>query len=284
MIKPNFIIIGAAKSASSSLAKLLSQHPAVCFSQPKEPRFFSHDENFTQGWTWYERHFPIQGSPLAIGEGSVHYSMRTLFPDSAQRIANALPECKLIYIVRHPLARIVSHWRMYQIGGKTPVTTLSQDVRRLDWQPNLIDASKYWFQINAYRDFFADENILVLFFEDFTVNPEQVSQTCFDFLGLDPHVPLKQADRMTNSAQQNQLRQSDSISKLLRKLPLPSSTSNRLVYHWQKLAKSNTQPTVNTVLSEWEPGTRDWVVEKIIEDSNKFLNFYGKASNFWSFK
>jgi hypothetical protein len=280
MIKPTFFVIGAAKSATTSLCHLIAQHPDVCFSNPKEPRFFSHDSNFEKGWQWYQTFFINPDKALAIGEGSVHYSMRTRFPNTAVRIAQAIPHAKLIYIVRHPLDRIVSHWRMYDRTGKPEFTTFNQDVKNVSFQPNLIDASKYWFQISAYRGYFPDDQIIVLFYEDFIMDPQETVVRCLDFLNLDTQVEFNEFQKAKNVARDKRVEnpflhsmRGHPIFEMVRK-SLPRRIKRKVREAFFLTQDRDAPP-------QWDQGTREWVIDQLIEDARKFLHFYGKRGDYW---
>ena len=104
---PNFIIIGAAKSATTTLTTILPQHPDIFISKPKEPKFFG--RYYKKGWDWYASRFK-KGKDFALrGEGSTMYASGLhSFSKTPELMHRYLPDLKLIYIVRHPLDRIVS--------------------------------------------------------------------------------------------------------------------------------------------------------------------------------
>lgn len=87
---PNFLVIGAMKSGTTNLCHQMSLHPEIFFSEPKEPCFFSNDDRWQKGLSWYEVHFDAVITEKAIGEGSVNYSKLMEFPRSAERIHDAL--------------------------------------------------------------------------------------------------------------------------------------------------------------------------------------------------
>ena len=184
---PNFLVIGAAKSATSRLCVLLGRHPDVFLCEPKEPHFFARDEVFANGMNWYEGLFEGAAGKKAVGEGSTTYTKLPLHPQSAERIARHLPDARLIYIVRHPIDRIESDYIEALKGGYAVGADFNKALREF---PHFVESSCYWKQISAYRRLFPDERILVLFFEDFNADPASVLRRCFVFLGVDPSVNL----------------------------------------------------------------------------------------------
>jgi hypothetical protein len=280
-IKPNFFVIGAAKSGTMSLYKLLNGSPEVAMSKIKEPCYFSSDKNFQRPWKWYERFFVGTEGAVAIGEASVNYSMRSAFPKTAKRIAEAIPEAKLVYMVRHPLDRIVSHWRMN--ASRDPATPeFNQAVRTKSLMPEYVDRSKYWFQISAYRDYFSDAQILVLFFEDFKANPEGSVRRCLDFLDVNSEMKVLDLETQYNTAEQRGTY--TFLLRFLYRLPI-SGLVRATPEGWKRWGKSLPLFTRRKAVSspEWDSDTRKWVIEQVAEDTRIFLDFYGKPADFWLF-
>lgn len=279
MIRPTFIVIGAAKAGTTSLSKLLGQHPQICFSNPKEPRFFSHDENYTRGWDWYQGCFPGAEKAIAVGEGSVHYSMQELFPQTAARIARDLPEVRLIYIVRHPMDRIASHYRMYH-KGRPDYPSLNALVRKPDLWPNFIGASRYWQQIQAYRALFPDEQIRVLFFEEFFQNPEQSAGSLFDFLGVDSQVSLQDARKRHHAALVDK-----PVLQAARRLPAYRLLSSLLPRRLRKeIRRAYLARRPEQTEGRWDEETYAWAAAQIAGDARTFLEFYGRPQDTWRFE
>src|SRR5215471_17949671 len=99
-MRANFVIMGATKCATTSLWGLLKQHPQVFMSDPKEPQFFSRDENFSLGVQWYEEFFAAAGSAIAVGEASANYSNSVFAEAASRRMHDIIPGARLIYCVR----------------------------------------------------------------------------------------------------------------------------------------------------------------------------------------
>ena len=132
-MKPSFLVIGAQKCATSSLCDMLGRHPDVFTPDPREPNFFSHADVWRQGWDWYESLFAGAEGVKAIGEGSTAYTMQARYPETAPRIARHLPEARLIYIVRDPLERMVSHWMHMRARGNREKLPFNEAVRNDSW-------------------------------------------------------------------------------------------------------------------------------------------------------
>jgi hypothetical protein len=158
--RPDFIVIGAMKSATTTLHEQLARQPGLFMSRPKEPNFFSDNENYVRGWGWYSSLFrPANGADLC-GESSTHYSKLPTYPRTVDRMARDLPRLKLIYLIRHPIDRLISQY-VHEITTGRITTGVGEAVDR---HPELIDYSRYSMQLQPYLDAYGFENILPVFF------------------------------------------------------------------------------------------------------------------------
>ena len=108
---PDFVVIGAPKSGTTSLWSYLRAHPQIYMTPEKEPEFFNDEEHWSRGVSWYERLFADAGDALVVGEASVRYAAyRPASASVPQRMAGVIPDAKLVYVVRHPVHRMVSTW------------------------------------------------------------------------------------------------------------------------------------------------------------------------------
>jgi hypothetical protein len=193
-LKVNFLIIGAAKSATTSLSNALSKHPDICFSQPKEPQFFS-KENWRDNISDY--HSKFKDNTKLCGEGSTNYTKYPYFNINIHDdIYEYNPEMKLIYIMRHPIDRITSHYiHSYNRGYE-----VSKDIDdAIKTNQQYLDTSCYAMQIEPYIQRFGQKNILLLFFEDFISNPQSVIHCAFKFLNVDS-IPIEKKDLDSNKS------------------------------------------------------------------------------------
>lgn len=273
-MKPNFLVIGAMKSATTSLCELLGDHPEVFICKPKEPEFFCKDTVYKRGWKWYESLFSSALHKIAIGEGTASYTKRLVFPQTAIRIAHDIPDAKLIYIVRHPLERIESHWTHTILSGVNPNLRFCDALRQF---PYYIDTSLYSHQISAYREYFSDDRILVLFFEDFKASPNKVLEQCFRFLGVDPTFqpsnPEKPRNVSGNLANTQMIRTMKQLPQLRSAIGLlPKSMKHPMKRIFQR--QINKRP-------EWDKDTLQWVIDMVAPDAIAFLKHYGKPEDYW---
>lgn len=180
MKKVDFMLIGAMKCGTTSLASLLASHEDICFSQPKEPNFFIRPD-WKSNTDNYHKLFSNMHAKL-WGEGSTSY---TKFPrmtpfDIAKRIHSYNPEIKLIYIIRDPLERIISHYRDIYTRGHEK---LSFD-QAVTTKAHYINLSRYYMQLLPYLEVFGKERILILTLKELNDELETVRQTLGDFLNI----------------------------------------------------------------------------------------------------
>ena len=183
---PDFFIIGAMKAGSTALHHCLNKHPIIFMSQPKEPGFFSRDNRFAKGPSWYRKHFSGALAGQLWGDSSTCYSRMPVYPNSAYRIHQINPNAKFIYIVRDPVLRAFSHYRHQMdetvISGGLPITY--KEFLKVDKE--VLETGKYYYQIKPYYDLFGPENIHVCSFDELVNDtPKTIEEVCC-FLNIDP--------------------------------------------------------------------------------------------------
>lgn len=183
MPKPDFIVIGAMKCATSTVCAYLEDHPEVFMVANGEPRFFSHDEHFARGYSWYESLFEGKRNERICGEGSNDYAAGALYPEAAARMAAYHPTLKLIYMVRHPLDRMSSAWIQDRsvLGDKVGATL---DAAVTTWPERYIDQSLYWKNLQRYRACYPDDQIFIGFMEDLATDRDAFFARLTSFLGV----------------------------------------------------------------------------------------------------
>ena len=186
---PDFIIIGAGKSGTTSIARYLCRHPQITMSSEKEPQFF--DCEYHRGEEWYRSLFAHSRPGQLCFEATTTY---TYWPHShqiPQRIADLLPNVRLIYIMRHPVDRSRSHCG--DAMKEKPSLTFED---ALEQNPAFIDASLYVQHIQQYLRVFDREQLLLLLYDDFSNDPRSVLGAIQSFIGV-PEVDLLKAGKIT---------------------------------------------------------------------------------------
>ena len=178
---PNFLIIGAMKCATSTLHEQLAWQPGIFMSELKEPNFFSNDEQYAQGMSWYLSHFQSANGNQLRGESSTHYTKLPTYPNTVERIQQHLPEAKFIYVMRHPIERLISQYiHEWSMG------IVSVDINQaISQYPELVDYSLYSMQLQPYLAQFGREKILPVFFERLVTHKQEELERICRFLGYE---------------------------------------------------------------------------------------------------
>jgi len=177
---PTFLIIGAQKCGTSALHSYLDRHPEISMSRPKDLDFFLAVRNWSRGEAWYRSRFDPR-SP-ARGEASPNYTAHPVWQDVAERMVRTVPDARLVYLVRDPLARIASHWA-HNWALRREVAPLDVVLRR---EPIYVARSRYMAQLDEYLRVFPVKQLLVLEQQDLLARRTQTLERVFAFLGVDP--------------------------------------------------------------------------------------------------
>jgi len=183
-VRPNFVIIGAQKAATSSLWMYLRQHPEVFMPGEKETDFFIAEKAWPLGLEWYESLFASAASKgaTAVGEASPNYTLYPGFPGVPKRMAQVIPEARLIYVLRDPIERMVSGYLQVLAHGQETLPIK----RALLERPHYVDASRYAMQVERYLPYFDRSRILIILSEDLEAKPAETLDRVLRFLEL-PH-------------------------------------------------------------------------------------------------
>jgi hypothetical protein len=203
----DFIVIGAQKAGTSSLWQHLSSHPQLHLPRSKEAPFFSHDQPFGRGLEWYlEEFFGEAPSNAQWGTVTPHYMMGTEdadVPEIARRIRAAVPEARLIAVLRDPVERALSHHRMARFRGleQRAFDAAARDAlvpealerarRRPTETTSYIVQGEYARSLEAYLGVFPRDRLHVALTADLAEDPLATMRSIFAFLGVeaDHHPP-----------------------------------------------------------------------------------------------
>lgn len=233
---PDFVIIGAMKAATSTLHRQLSAQPGIFMTEPKEPNFFSDAEQWSQGMGWYRNLFAAAPEQALCGEASTHYTKLPDYPDALPRLRAAIPSARLIYIMRHPIDRLISHyrhgWLEHSIDG--PID------EAIDQHPELVDYGCYAMQITPWLDAFGREHILPVFMERMIAGPQDELERICRFLGYDGRPDWQEdiapqnmsSERLRDSAWRDRFVYNPFLTRLRRTL-VPLAVRSRIKRLWQ---------------------------------------------------
>ncbi len=137
--------------------------------------------NWSRGIGWYEHQFAPADGALAIGEASPRYAMDPFVPGVPQRMVELLPDTKLIYLVREPIKRMVSH---YLHRGRSRKENRSLE-SALTPDSVYFHSSRYAHQVEQYLAHFRRSQLLVVVSERLLTKREATMAKIFDFIGVD---------------------------------------------------------------------------------------------------
>jgi hypothetical protein len=202
-VLPNLVVIGAMKCGTSALHFCIDLHPDASMSTPKELNYFfdepqptdsvsiagerelqmvhMREGNWRRGPDWYAEHFDPKAK--VRGESSPAYTA-PWHPKVAERMATLIPQAKLIFLVRDPIARMISQYRHH--------LALGREWRDLDEAltiPNgvYVERSRYWARLEPFARRFPADAILVISQERLLAQRRATLDRVFDFLGLERH-------------------------------------------------------------------------------------------------
>jgi hypothetical protein len=179
---PNLVVIGAHKAGTTSLQFYLGLHPQIQMSDPKELDFFLEEHGWKKGVAWYASHF--HGPEPVHGEGSPSYTLFPIHTGIAQRMSELLPDARLIYILRDPIERMLSHYNhRVSVGWESrPLDEALLD----EGENRYLTTSRYCMQLEEYRRFYPASRILILTSEELATRRATTLRRTFEFLGVDP--------------------------------------------------------------------------------------------------
>lgn len=198
MTLPNFFIIGAPKAGTTSLYHYLKSHPQVFLSSLKESYFFCSDKyKQPELLGEFESLFEDVAEEQAIGEACANY----IFSENAGRnISHAVPHAKLILILRDPAQRAYSEYLMNYRSGSLQVESRNADIEEAFLSHLKKERSSYFYfdSIRRLLEFFGEEQIKIVLFEDLKDSPRKVVQECCDFLGVDSTLEFEISNKIYN--------------------------------------------------------------------------------------
>jgi hypothetical protein len=178
---PNLIIIGAQKCGTSVLHYYLGLHPEVTMSKPKELNFFIEERNWPRGVDWYKAQFDAHAT--VRGEASPNYTAFPQHQGVPERMAQVVPDAKLIYMVRDPLERIAAHW-VHNYAKRREKGTLAETL--IHPHTSYVDRSMYAMQLERFLAHYPKERVLVFQQSELRYKRAETLRQVFEFVGVDP--------------------------------------------------------------------------------------------------
>ncbi|ACK73096.1 sulfotransferase [Gloeothece citriformis PCC 7424] len=202
--RPDFLIIGAQKAATTSLYNYLVQHPQIYPRKSfKEVRYFDRTEHYSKGYSWYLGNFPFKfetGNRLNC-DASPNY---LYYEDVPRLIQQDLGEVKMIAILREPVSRAYSAWQMFHSFANIDNDHLRRfydprnfdeaiaeefdpnfDYRKYPFRYDYVGRGRYIDQLENYYKYFKKENLLILTTDQLNKDLGATLNYICEFLNID---------------------------------------------------------------------------------------------------
>jgi hypothetical protein len=263
------VIIGSMKCGTSSLYDYLAGHPAICPCVTKEPEFFSENQGHGYPAEAYHElfHFDVTSHQYTL-EASTGYSKYPMELNVPKNMFDYGISPKLIYIIRDPFMRIESQYNFWHAKYD-----------RLDiLDDHLISLSSYSMQLDQYRQYFADDQILLLDFDDLKQNPQGVLRSVYDYLRL-PHSFFPNAYHVTNKTEiANPM-----LEKLLGSLQFTRHLKGIIPLNTKLSIKSAVVRTISPSMVRLTSSQKDYVYSRLKQDMHRLYEVYGFDVTKWGF-
>ena len=283
---PTFFIIGATKAGTTSLSKYLDSHPEIHMAPVKEPHFFvkpgdglpkikDRIECVDEYRDLFDTHLVVRG------EASTSYSHYPARRGVPERIAQLVPDARFVYLVRDPIARIVSHYRhqLSHEGERRGIVEVVGNIRRPE---NIfVCASRYATQLERYLQVFPAERILVIDQDDLLNDREDTLRVIFEFLGVWGEHEAMKSDRTFNVSDERRMygrRYARFRARSrLRRLPRPM----RIPLRWLGMSAERVvwRPVESPEVPDW---LRSDLTGMLGEEVERLRELTGKTFPTWS--
>lgn len=271
---PNLVIIGAMKCGTSSLHYYLDKHPEIFMSREKELNFFVKEENWSRGLEWYKSNFK---SAKIVGESSPNYTKHPFFEGVPERMYSIIPNAKLIYVVRDPIKRIVSHY-IHRVADGLERQSFTDALKDLS-NNHMVNCSRYYMQLERFLDYYPPSNILVINLDDLANDRTNTLSKVFRFLNVNPDFQHESFSKVLHESSVKMA--PTELGLKIKKLPKQQKIQN-LMYRILKPSITNKllyRPLEKPVVTE---SMRQALVDALAEDVAKFRAFTGCEFTDWS--
>lgn len=243
-------------------------HEQCCASEVKETMYFEHYPH--RGLDWYERHFKAEPVHRAVAEVSNTYIFS---PEAAERIRDYNPEAKIIVTVRNPIDRALSHY-LFLIRGGMKLPGFEDALRE---QEHLIWRGKYFSHIQNWLQYFPEEQVKVLVYEDLRADAVAYGASLLRFLGVDESVPDFDEDRFRLPASKPR---SKVLARALKNGAVAARDVGleRLVQTVKDSAIQRVayRPMATNEKPDIDPATREWLKDYFREDTDALSDWLGR--------
>jgi len=277
---PDFVVAGTQKCATTWLYRCLDDHPDIFVPDTDSVGYFN--MNYHKGDGWYRDFFSEHDDEDIVGEESPGYLRDRRVPE---RMADTVPDAKLIFMVRNPVDRAFSHY--WHEKSKSKINFEFEEVfENYDLFQNWVEPGFYYQNIQRFDEHFPGERIKVMFFRDLAEDDEEFIKEAYSFVGVDPnHTPEFLNEKVNESRSR-----------------LNIEALNRAYYKSFNIIQENAPQRIKDVLrpahkamvsdggiltgkSEYERGMREKTREKLelifADDVKKFSSYVNRDLSHW---
>jgi len=279
-MRPDFVVIGGMKCGTTSLWHYLRMHPQILMPQGiKNLYFYIEQDNWGKGIEWYESFFDAGDRDIkAAGEMSTEYTKFPAYPGVASRMASVIPEANLVYLVRHPVKRIISQYIHMVNTGKErrSINKALEDTRDNPY----INYSRYALQLEQFLEFYPKERIFLMKSERLRSHPAESLRRLFGFIGVDAGFEPEEVVDMHKSSEK---RRWNIIGRLIRKSPAMFNNYNYYLSRMPGTVRKMTERIVSKKIEkpQLDAATLSALVDILGSDLEKLAKIMGEDEKMW---
>lgn len=295
---PNFVIIGAPKSGTTSIFYYLKQHPEVYLPVRKELHYFSYADletqvagpgdrdvlnNLCSDWETYRRHYNAVDGQKAIGEVSPSY---LYFSHVAEKIKKELGDVKIVAVLRNPIKKAFSQYSHLKRDCREVLSFYealhAERVRaHQGWGDfwRYTESSLYTDRLMYYFHVFGREKVKVYLFDDFVLDSEGLMKDLFSFLGVDHSFKVGTEEIYNRSGRYR----SRFVSHFFSRPNLVKNLAKAIIPEWIRLPIRLKVLDMNTASKEAiDDRSRDYLVKAFSKDIEQLESLIGRKTGWLS--
>lgn len=285
MTFPDFFWIGPQKAASTWAYRCFREHPEIYVHEDENlsgiggDALHYFDMHYGKGHSWYQQFFEDYEHETVAGDTTPSYIRSPMAP---RRMANDVPEAKLIACLRNPIDRAFSHY--WHEKKKQKITFEFQEIlENYDLFQNWLEPGFYYEQISTYLEYFDREQMLFMFMADLKEDEQNFISTVFHFLDVDAGFEPSVLDERVNQAGHKR----DIKAKIFREIAQICSRLGVKKYFTQDDNYAIKKRITNFFLNKTEyeqgmaPGVRNELIELMTPDVRKLEQLVQRDLSHW---